>query len=429
MAKFFIRLGEFNKAMLLPFLLALAQLIRIILDDVLKEGKKNYILESSILGLGQVAVIIIPHIEFFSLSNKKEKNKCECSYKIILRYAILLFLYGIETNVMYVCYISQMISQMRRKDGNYKSKSMFRMKSEGLATKEGLEMVFITIIAIFLLKYKYFIHHILSIIFFFISSTAFDIFNGNFTYKVFKIDIPSNLFLLGSFFAEGGYFCFIKYMIDKHYHHYWNIMLSIGIMVVTVNVVLIMIITITNENSLLPDFIDDFLVYFQEVPVGIIVSRFFINFILQFIACVLEILTIFYLSPEYILISQNLSKIYVVFYALFYPKDYHLIYKYQYCYILFYLLQIFGLMVYLEIFELDFLNLNKNTKRNIKSRVDDDFIERIDSFNDKGFEAEGGYIVSDEESEKGKKNNEEMELKNINIKDNENYENADNDEN
>ena len=166
MAKFFIRLGEFNKAMLLPFLLALAQLIRIILDDVLKEGKKNYILESSILGLGQVAVIIIPHIKFFSLSNKKEKNKCECSYKIILRYAILLFLYGIETNVMYVCYISQMISQMRRKDGNYKSKSMFRMKSEGLATKEGLEMVFITIIAIFLLKYKYFIHHILSIIFF-----------------------------------------------------------------------------------------------------------------------------------------------------------------------------------------------------------------------------------------------------------------------
>ena len=129
---------------------------------------------------------------------------------------------------MYVCYISQ----MRRSDGNYKTKSMFRMKSEGLATKEGLEMVFITIIAIFLLKYKYFIHHILSIIFFFISSTAFDIFNGNFTYKVFKIDIPSNLFLLGSFFAEGGYFCFIKYMIDKHYHHYWNIMLSIGIMVI-----------------------------------------------------------------------------------------------------------------------------------------------------------------------------------------------------
>ena len=40
MAKFFIRLGEFNKAMLLPFLLALAQLIRIILDDVLKE--KNF---------------------------------------------------------------------------------------------------------------------------------------------------------------------------------------------------------------------------------------------------------------------------------------------------------------------------------------------------------------------------------------------------
>ena len=73
--------------------------------------------------------------------------------------------------------------------------------------------------------------------------------------------------------------------------------------------------------------------------------------------------------------------------------------------------------------------MNKNTKRNIKSRIDDDFIERIDSFDNNGFEAEGGYIVNDEGSEKDKKNNEEMELKNINIKDNETDENDDNDEN
>ena len=35
-------------------------------------------------------------------------------------------------------------------------------------------------------------------------------------------------------------------------------------------------------------------------------------------------------------------------------------------------------MIYLEIFELNFLNLNRKTKRNIRSRVDDEFIERID---------------------------------------------------
>ena len=207
MPKFFIRLGEFNKAMLLPFLLALAQLIRIILDDILKENKKNYILESSILGLGQVAIIIIPHIKFFSLSNKKEKTKCECSYKIILRYVILLFLFGIETNVMYVCYITQ----MRRSDQNYKRKSMFRMKSEGLATKEGLEMVFITIISIFLLKYKYFIHHIISIIFFFISSAGFDIFTRNYAYTVFSIDTYLNFFfLLGVFLRKVDIFVLLN---------------------------------------------------------------------------------------------------------------------------------------------------------------------------------------------------------------------------
>ena len=76
--------------------------------------------------------------------------------------------------------------------------------------------------------------------------------------------------------------------------------------------------------------------------------------------------------------------------------------KYQYCYFIFYFLQIFSL--YIEIIELNFLNLNLNTKRNIKSRVDDDLIERIDSLNNEGFESDGGYIFNNQEEIEEKDN-------------------------
>ena len=61
--------------------------------------------------------------------------------------------------------------------------------------------------------------------------------------------------------------------------------------------------------------------------------------------------------------------------------------------LIFYVLQIFSLMIYLEIIELNFCNLNKNTRRNIKSRAEDDLIQRLDSINSNNFEEEGGYIV------------------------------------
>ena len=63
MARCFIKLGEYRQAMLLPFFLALARIVHNLLDDVLSEKKKNYIIESTELGLGELAVIIIPHIK------------------------------------------------------------------------------------------------------------------------------------------------------------------------------------------------------------------------------------------------------------------------------------------------------------------------------------------------------------------------------
>ena len=199
-------------------------------------------------------------------------------------------------------------------------------------------------------------------------------------------------------------------MIDIHYHHYWNIMFSIGIMVISVNIILITILLITKNDRLIEDFIEDFFFYFKKVSKGIVASKFIINFILEFISCVLEILTIFYLSPEYILIAQNLSKMYIMVYIALFPKGYQMKNNYQYCYIIFYFLQIFSLLIYLEIIELNFFGLNKNIRGKIKARENEDLNERMDTFFGNTFEFTDGYILDDKEDPQNKSRTFTVEL-------------------
>ena len=82
---------------------------------------------------------------------------------------------------------------------------------------------------------------------------------------------------------------------------------------------------------------------------------------------------------------------------------------------IFHAIQANSLMIYFESLELNFCNLNKNTKRNIKSRENDDLIERIDSFNDEGFEVKEGYIFQNSINDSCEKDNIKIELNQIKI--------------
>ena len=73
-------------------------------------------------------------------------------------------------------------------------------------------------------------------------------------------------------------------------------------------------------------------------------------------------------------------------------------------------------MIYLEILELNFLRLNKNIKRNIKLRIEDEHIDRLDSFKMDKFETGEGYNFETEENETD--NNLKVELNIIQTQDN-----------
>jgi len=141
------------------------------------------------------------------------------------------------------------------------------------------------------------------------------------------------------YLVENVYFCYIKYMIDMHYHYYWNIIFSVGILLITISTIIIITYTIIGKNSSLPEFVQNFWDYFDKVTPVNIAFKYIINIILQFISSVLEILTIFYLSPEYILISDNLS--YFFNYILFSVNSKIKLVYYRYSYLIFIIMQFF----------------------------------------------------------------------------------------
>ena len=87
--------------------------------------------------------------------------------------------------------------------------------------------------------------------------------------------------------------------------------------------------------------------------------------IINFFLLTFTFLTSFYFEPGFILINYEISKFYQI--LIDYPEK-------AYVVVLF-ILQFFCLMIVLEIIELNFCGLNKNTKRNISQRGADELLD------------------------------------------------------
>ena len=348
-----IQLGFFNKKILLPFGVAFAQILINVMNFTLHETSKNQILEMIGASLGEIALVLIPlfNISAFKtikISTDEKNTRC----KTILYYSIL--------SLIYACYLGLSIfTGIQSSIYDQNNKSLQNPHNSGLSSLEGLELVFICLISIKLLKYKYFIHHIIFIIIFLILCLAIDLILENFSdiYKRGVLYIVLKIILILLDALNNSY---PKYMIDVQYHPFWSIPVTIGIInLLCFSIILIIILAKGREKSFEENnqmFID-FYKYFDEVDNNIILVKNVLNFILNFFLNFLRILTILHLRPEYILISFTISKILDIFFE---SKKYE-------CIALF-VLQLLTLMFYLEIFELNFCGLNKNTRRNIQER-------------------------------------------------------------
>ena len=200
-----------------------------------------------------------------------------------------------------------------------------------------------------------------------------------------KNRIESILIQLAYAIIEAIWYCYISYMIVTKYYYYWNILFIAGITnLISYSLAFVVLFSI-KESTNNPDIFEN-LDYYSTENIGDIIIRFLIEFIFYGIAYnILEMETLSKFSINHILACYELSKIPGIFVENETLLDWLSIIPA--------LLQVIILFFYLEIFEYDFCNLNKNTKRNIKAREKKDNFDLIKDDKDELIEMISGYIV------------------------------------
>ena len=224
----------------------------------------------------------------------------------------------------------------------------------------GIEMILLTVTSIILLKYKYFIHHIISMVGFILFGNFSDLILGSYPEIILFGAIPIIIQLV-NIILDVIYYYYQKYMMEKLFYPYWNICFTIGIGLFLFSTAYLIYVLVLKENAN-PLIINgqSFYSYFTMDDIGLKIGKIILSYIIGVVSSILYILNIYYFNPNYVLISFQFSKIADVLINENGNNKY-------YC-IIFFVIQLFFLMIYLEIIELNFCDLNKNTKKNIEFR-------------------------------------------------------------
>ena len=351
--------GSVNKKFLLPFFLAVSEIIYIIFNKYYPVQEDNMILLISSMALAEMSIKLIPFVlKIHSKEEKKEKEQLITKKKFI-HYTILTSLYLVNTIIIAGAEVFDFyIIGVDNK--SYSGSNLFPDNDLILMS---IEMVFLILVSIWLLKYKYYKHHIISTIIFIIFGITSELCLETYFTSNGKFFLGKLIRLIGAA-VDATYYCYQKYMMEKYYYPYWNIAFVPGlIMFIIAAVLFIAVLALPNSKQ---PFIASFYLYFKvKQGLGLAILKVVIAFVIHLFMCPLAILNIFYFPPNFILIIFQFSRI---------TKNIiNNSSKKLYC-LVFYAIQLFALMIHLEILELNFCGLNKYTKRNISLRGIDDFL-------------------------------------------------------
>lgn len=396
MSKCFISFGYVNKKFIILFLVAFFSLsLTFCMSNFLKnEINTNIIFQMASNSIGGMLAKIIPKLRLFFNKSKKlienDKNKKFLKCKQTIKHYFLL-------SIFFIIYISLFLINAECKIKIGKEESIKNYFTTDLYSTESIEVLLITIISIFLLKYKYFRHHIISLVLFIILSFSIDFFFGNFLYKSNSRYII--LYFITYFFeifTDSLSLTYQKYMIDKFYFSPYNIILFLSVLLLIVSFILVLLSFIFKDQNIgieLLTYLDISKYFHSNDNSSIIIFLLFIAYIiLRFLYYLFYIYTIYYFTPNHILISLELSKCL----DLIINND-NLI---GYFVLIPFFFQFICLTVFLEILELNFCSLNKYTKYNILKREKEEMLyqeeknnSRYDSMVEEIEEIAPGYII------------------------------------
>ena len=226
-----------------------------------------------------------------------------------------------------------------------------------LYINDSFEIFILTVLTYFFLKYKYYLHHIISIVVIVILAIIIDIILDNYSHTSTFIWLNSILFVT----ADSSIFIYYKYLIDFKYYYFMDVLLAEGIIHLSLTIVaFFLLLLVQNLNDSKTTF-TEFAEYYEEFGIGKMLLCFFINLIVNgFCVGFLDFLIVNELSPNYVIIAFELSKIPA---SIIENEGSH-----RWFILILSIFQIVFLLFYLEILEFNFCNLNENTKRNIVER-------------------------------------------------------------
>ena len=336
--------------------------------------------------IGQMLIKVLPCILKIALNDiKKSKLAGQIKQNKWKHYSLLSLLY--IGNSAIVTVVEYFFSKWVGTKNEYNEGNIIKSRDFIIMS---IEMIIMIFVSIWLLKYKYYKHHIISVIIYMIFGILSEILIGEYTFEDKRALIVKLIRVLGCA-VDAIYYCFQKYLMDKFYYPYWNIAFIPGVIFFIIATIGL-IITLTDPLKANSEtiYIKNFYLYFTQ-DAGPTVGKILVLLVLHIIMCPLVILTIYYFTPNFILIVLQFSRI-----------TEHLIdIKAKQLYIIvFYVIQLIALMIHLEIIELNFCGLNKFIKHNIDLRGIDDLSseDRDSTVGLNSFDINKDYSIQDPEN-------------------------------
>ena len=387
MSKFIISIGLINKYIYLPII---HLIVFIGMNFFRKYQVNNEVclhLEGFGDALGHIYIYVIGNLFKYRRNNKS--NKIEKTNKKYCKDFSILFV------INFFYFVTEILHSYFIDIGNDSFKEIY--------LKDSLEIIFISLVTFFILKYKYYIHHFISIAVFVALSIAIDVILKNYRTASPATIIISILYVL----IESIHYSYLKYLVEKKYYYIFDILGILGIFDLIFTIILFtgeIIINKVKENYRL---IFQFYFFYKKYHSWYMAIRFLIGFFIEGILLgALEIIIIKELTPNYVIIAYALSKIPPAIERNEGDNRWKIL--------AISIVQIFSLLFYLEILELNFCSLNKNTKKSIIERESKEFYNSHNIDNNTEIELKGydiGDIMKKQELEEIEKN--ELEKDNI----------------
>ena len=374
MSNFIFSLGFINKSLLIPIFYMITYIGIYIYYEFFVYNEAAFFLEGISASIGIALLFFVSaKYKYQRIIHQKKKKSSKKNY---IKDYFFIFLAAAFFNVS--IFLQAYAGEIYKGEQD---------SATALYVNSALQIIFITLITYFFLKYKYYIHHYISISIFIVLSIITDLILDNYSNRNIFTFITSITIVL----AYSLNYSYFKYLIAEKYYYCFDVIYIYGLCRLITFLIMLPILLAIQEKKDNHILIFQFYELYKTRGSGMIVFIFMFGLIVMgIIIGLLESIILDKLTPNYIIIGLEVGKM---------PSELFSIKGAKFWPILFIIIiQIISLLFYLEIFEFNFCSLNKNTKKSILKRqiqsIYDDKDEDNDNDNEEDIEIVRGYSIN-----------------------------------